>query len=209
MVSLQDIGCIVQMTKTYKHKYYFKAHGYTITMSDARVELKEWTKKQKQSMATVAGRLVRLWSRDVVKLAKMYAPEFDIKPYVPNPNSLVNSIKANSVVKSGSRYRVSLGVANTWDSGYEKWYADEHKGKLPSWGTSGKKVAILLHEFWDELAGTRALASAAAKSARVGAKVGEKFLTRALEDASQPNDLRIMAKAVVENAFKANNIVEF
>lgn len=197
------------MTKTYKHKYYFKAHGYTITMSDARVELKEWTKKQKQSMATVVGRLVRLWSRDVVRLAKMYAPEFDVKPYVPNPNSLVNSIKANNVVKSGSRYRVSLGVANTWDSGYEKWYEDNHNGKPPSWGTSGKRVALLLHDFWNELAGARALASATAKSARVGAIVGEKFLTRALEDASQPNDLRIMAKAAVDSALKANDILEF
>lgn len=197
------------MTKTYKHRYYFKAHGYTITMSDARVELKEWTKKQKQSMATVVGRLVRLWSRDVVRLAKMYAPEFDVKPYVPNPNSLVNSIKANNVVKSGSRYRVSLGVANTWDSGYEKWYEDNHNGKPPSWGTSGKRVALLLHDFWNELAGARALASATAKSARVGAIVGEKFLTRALEDASQPNDLRIMAKAAVDSALKANDILEF
>jgi hypothetical protein len=137
------------------------------------------------------GRLLRNWANEVASYARHYAPEIDDEPdYLPNPNSLTNSIIVSATQASLGQMHLEVGVSSTWKPTWEL------SGKVK--GVTPRDTLILLHENWESIAGSEAYERAERKARKFGVPVTrEKFLYRAAMDVSESQQFRMMASAIV------------
>jgi len=178
-----------------------QSDGFSIGMTDFSKQYRDWIKKQKQSVETAMKRWMRVYGAEVQRKAKHNTPEFDEEGYGNNPSSLTNSIIVTEVEDLMDKLRISIGVADTWSSNYETWY-EQKWGVPPPWGVAGPDLAIFLHENWSAVAGERAFESAARKEGRYGSIVGDRFLARAAEDASDPRGLAVTARQIFQETVR-------
>jgi uncharacterized protein YgbK (DUF1537 family) len=124
-------------------------------------------------------------------------------------SNLTNSIKVEgaeghySQVDYGrSKMSITVGVdADNWQSDYDiivQEMRERSRRSAKVFLTSGRELAILLHERWEDLAGPKAEKRAAEKGGRYGVKVGSHFLLRAYTE--NADALKMQAVRLMEDA---------
>ena len=172
-----------------KNDFSMQVSGMTVNMKSFAPEYTKWLKPVQRRTKAAAREVARLWAEQVIAKAKMYCPVFG--------TDLGNSIASDytRLVAFGSfgasRISVKVGVKSDWRSTMDEMN--------PPWGVSSPQIAVVLHEMWESVAKDAARERAAEKSSYFGGVyVGEKFLARAAEDATQGASK--MAKAVFRDA---------
>ena len=106
-----------------------------------------------------------------------------------------------------SKISVDIGVdTDNWSSDYDS-IVEALRVRYPNRTnllTSGKELAVLIHEQWDELAKPAARARAEEKSNRKGVKVGSKFLLRAYTENEEK--LKMHATTLMIDAMSLRNL---
>ena len=169
----------------------------------------KWTKAIKKKARVAARNLCLEWAKRIVEEAKMRCPQ-----YTDGPNSLTESIKEmgttgrySNANYGRSKISVDIGVdTDNWSSDYDA-IVEALRVKYPSRTnllTSGKELAVLIHEQWDELAGDAARARAMKKGSRHGVTVGSKFLLRAYTE--NKDELKMQATTLMIDAMSLRNL---
>jgi hypothetical protein len=166
----------------------------------------KWAERTKKIMRRKARRLCMEWAQEIVQEAQKRCPEYSDSS--TNMNNLTNSIKIagtegryNTKDFGRSRMSVTVGVdADNWQSDYDLIVEDIASASKTGRTllTSGRELAVLLHESWEQLAGKKARDRADEKGSRYGVRVGSHFLLRAYEE--NKNALKMQAVHLLEDA---------
>ena len=180
--------------------------GFSFTFDTNYGKYVKWAERTKRVMRRKARQLCREWAEEIVSEAQKRCPEYSDSSL--NMNNLTNSIKMegteghyNTSDFGRSRMSVTVGVdTDNWQSDYDAIVEDiASKSKtMTTFLTSGRELAILLHESWEQLAGPKAMERARDKGSRYGVRVGSHFLLRAYEE--NKNALKMQAVHLLEDS---------
>lgn len=197
----------MRIDRGFERNVAISLRGYSFNFASNFKGYVTWAERTKKRIRRKALALCREWAQEIVQEAQKRCPEFSDSSV--NMSNLTNSIKVegaeglyNKTDYGKSKMSITVGVdADNWQSDYDAIVQamqarsrNAHKVFL----TSGRELAILLHERWEDFAGPKAKQRAAEKGGRYGVKVGSHFLLRAYTENAEA--LKLQAVRLMEDA---------
>lgn len=195
---------MVRIDRGFERNVALSMRGFSFNFDTNYGKYVKWAERTKKIMRRKARRLCMEWAQEIVQEAQKRCPEYSDSSL--NMNNLTNSIKIEGTEGrynledfGRSKMSVTVGVdADNWQSDYDLIVEDIASKTGRTFLTSGRELAVLLHESWEQLAGNKARARAHEKGSRYGVRVGGHFLLRAYEE--NVSALKMQAVKLLEDA---------